>query len=177
MQYTFYSSNPFIQILEDTLKKPDEIYLISIDPNIVVNHQITAVSSIIDHIIQRGFIEQAAARIAFDIDGYDDDLRDPVEIPDIRTYFEKLNNALPVLPFFLENNESQSLIRYAGFLVDVFYDEDNLNLDSEQLQTFLSEKSALIATACNLWRIDPTEHIARLWSTFELEAESSEFEF
>lgn len=172
MQHAYPSANPFDQILEDTFREPEGIYLVSIDRAAVQEHRTSVITHIIDTILSRDLGPVAAGRVAIEITGYDDDIRDPIDIPEIRSFMADLDETIPLLPLFLENTHSGSLIRYAGSLVDVFYDDDDTIFDLEQLSVFLNSKSALINQACTAWGIDPMPHIARLWEGFELEPDS-----
>ena len=172
MQHAYPSVNPFNQILEDTFRDPEGIYLVSIDRSAVHDHQTSIVTHIIETILSRNLGPAAAGRIAIEISGYDDDIRDPIDIPEIRSFMTDLDAIIPLLPLFLENTQSGSLIRYTGCLVDVFYDDDGAVFDLEQLGVFLNSKSALIDQVCADWGIDPTPHITRLWEGFDLEPDA-----
>jgi hypothetical protein len=170
------TGNPIHNMILETLENPDGVYMIEIHHRMISRSDTSPVVSITDFIFSRGIQESAAARLAFEITGYEKDMRDPTTIGEVRGFFKELDRQLPLLPFFLENEESESLVKYAASLCTTWITGDRFTIDEEELRSFLNRVSRQIVEACERWNIDPEPHIDRLWSSFELEYEQDAFD-
>lgn len=157
------------ELIFQGLRDTDAIHTIVIDPYWVSRQDIQPVLSICDMIVVRKLQEFSAGRLAFDLTAYDNDFRDPVTIPEIRRYFTAIHHVFPVLPFFLDNDQTDTLTRYAAAICDVKYELGEITIDQDQLLSFLNEVSEHLISSCRTWNISVEGHIDRIWSSFGIE--------
>jgi hypothetical protein len=113
---------------------------------------------------EEGLINESFGRFRVTLKGYDDDPRQPFDIPEVQGWFKQLAQDAPFFPYFLE---PEMILVYAAATVLHSYHDGALRFDRADIGNFLSKTQGAIEAFCAQANIDPALAVDTLLEVFD----------
>ncbi|RAM49570.1 MAG: DUF1817 domain-containing protein [Hapalosiphonaceae cyanobacterium JJU2] len=120
---------------------------IALNSDFIHNLDLSAVTTVIEQLLQEGAIASHEQQLQFDIDypQQESDPRELPEIPEVRLWFVRLDARYPWLPFLLDWKMGE-FARYTAMLVPhQFSAKEGIQYNPEALEIFLMHKIFILS--------------------------------
>ncbi len=120
---------------------------IALNSDFIHNLDLSAVTTVIEQLLQEGAIASHEQQLRFDIDypQQESDPRELPEIPEVRLWFVRLDARYPWLPFLLDWKMGE-FARYTAMLVPhQFSAKEGIQYNPEALEIFLMHKIFILS--------------------------------
>lgn len=148
----------------EVMKNPQMLWGIEVEPYDLLERDTRLPLASINLANEEGLIEEAFGRFRLTIKGYDDDPRQPFDIPEVRGWFAQLHQDAPFFPYFLE---PELILVYAASLLEHSYSDGALRLNPSEVEDFVQRTKGAIMSFCLSAKVDPTEAIEVLSDLFQ----------